>query len=216
METAFATAMAASRRSPKLARLRRLLGAEYVRFERTVRCLATIDERPASRSEIIRPPTLKFESSGYWKPLDFGEIGVDPDGRPVVGKTWTQRTDAWESSSPANFLLARSRKQPLQEQSEYVYVVRSPGHAGDIYKIGRTSREVGTRNRELSGRTETPLPFEVLASWPVRDAAQVEEKVHAELEPFRLSSRREFFKLPLPRIIETIQRVSREIDLTDT
>jgi len=48
--------------------------------------------------------------------------------------------------------------------------VRSPSHAADIYKFGRTTRTVKARTDELTGSTSTPLPFDVLASWPVEES----------------------------------------------
>jgi hypothetical protein len=70
-----------------------------------------------------------------------------------------------------------------------------------------TTRDVSTRVGELSGSTATPLPFDVLASWPVRSAAAAEGKIHDALEPYRVSPRREFFRAPLPTIIRTIDQL---------
>ena len=92
-------------------------------------------------------------------------------------------------------------------EREYIYVMRSPSHAADIYKIGFTTRDVPARADELTRSTSAPLPFGVLASWPVENAQLTEQLVHERLAAYRLSPRREFFRLPLSDIVRSIEAV---------
>jgi hypothetical protein len=150
---------------------------------------------------------MNFSSSGYWKPLDPGQIGSSADGLPIMGKTWVHRTEVWTSTSPEEFFATRFHEQPHATEAEVIYVMRSPSHSTDIYKIGSTTRRASNRQRELSGATSTPLPFEILASWYVADARAIEKAVHEALAPYRLTPRREFFRLPLSQIVRTIERI---------
>jgi hypothetical protein len=65
-----------------------ILGASAVPFFRTVRCLSPGTLRDA-HEQVVNPPDLKFESTGYWRPLKPGEIGEDKDGQAIA-----QRFDA--------------------------------------------------------------------------------------------------------------------------
>ena len=203
-DTEFLTQLGADAKGPKTRRIRKELGDNYYHPRRTVHCMPA---PPTSRSSqfTVRPPELRSASLGFWKALLPGEIGSAHDGTPIVGKTWVQRTETWESTTPTDFLA--KRLQPTALNAEYIYVTRSPSHVADLYKVGMTTREVGARVAELSGSTSAPLPFEILAYWPVPDAALAERVVHEALAPYRVSARREFFRAPLPRIIQTIDRV---------
>lgn len=78
-------------------------------------------------------------------------------------------------------------------QSGYVYLLKNEAMPG-IYKIGMTNRTVEERVKELSLSTSIPLPFEVVCSVEVDNAAEAEGELHEEFEEFRISKSREFFK----------------------
>jgi hypothetical protein len=205
-ETEFLTNLGLEAKEPTAKRLQREMGDSYFISSRTIRCIAPT-QQTAALSYRIAPPQLAFATEGFWKPLAPGEIGSTPDGMAIVGKTWVHRTESWDSISPSEFL---TRQLALQTHSQYLYVTRSPSHAQDLYKIGMTTREVADRISELSGSTAAPLPFEVLASWPVRNAVVTERRVHQALSTFRVSPRREFFRVPLSIIIRTIDQIVAE------
>jgi hypothetical protein len=209
-ETEFLTELGVEGKEPRARRILRVLGKYPFSRRRTVHCLSGPAPDPGSLGPSdyrVRPPELTFDTRGFWKPLGQGLIGAAPDGTPVVGKTWVQRTEAWESSSPEEFLARRRRAPDQGSPSEYIYVIRSPGHAADLYKVGMTRREVSTRADELTNSTAAPLPFGVLASWAVMDASAAERAIHDALAPYRVSSRREFFRVSLPVIIRIIDGV---------
>ena len=207
--TEFLTTLGVEAKEPKAKRLRRELGQAYFKLKRTVRCLPAPQEaRPPAFA--VQPPELEFETRGFWKPLPPGQIGTAADGTAIFGKTWVQRTEAWESTSPAEF-LARGASAP-EAHSEFIYIARSSSHAVDLYKVGMTTRDVRTRVGELTASTSSPLPFEVLASWPVRDAAAAERRIHEALRAYRVSPRREFFRAPLPTILRVISGLLAERD----
>ena len=88
-----------------------------------------------------------------------------------------------------------------------VYVMRSGSHGLDVYKIGKTRRPPDVRANELTRATGVPTPFGVLASWEVGDIDVVEREAHRRLRPYRVSRRREFFRVQLSTIVEEISRI---------
>lgn len=74
----------------------------------------------------------------------------------------------------------------------YVYCLSNP-YMPDLYKIGMTHKSVIARANELSSPTAVPDDFEVFFYIEVEDPRMVEASIHAELEPFRINSGREFF-----------------------
>jgi hypothetical protein len=148
----FLTTMGTEQKSPKVRRLRRELGNSYFRPRSLAYCLTDLPVEPASQYR-VDPPDMKFESTGFWKALDPGQVGASADGTPVVGKTWVYRTETWESSAPETFLASRANAAIPEDSREFIYVLRSPSHSADIYKIGLTTRSVATRtgfSRSLS------------------------------------------------------------------
>jgi hypothetical protein len=153
---------------------------------------------------------MEFSSEGYWRHLVPGQIGEDVDGNPIIGRTWVRRLESWSARNPESFLLQRSTTVPIGPDPGRIYVIRSPAHDIDVYKVGFTRRTVDERARELGTATGVPLPFAVLASWDVANCAGTEGEVHRRLESRRVSSRREFFHATLPEIVATIEGVIAE------
>jgi T5orf172 domain len=171
-----------------------------------IHCLARSTRGVADGTE-IKPPEMAFQSGGYWKPLMPSEIGQDKDGTPIVGRSWVTRTENWSASKPQAFLLTRPVPPVTGPDAGIIYVMRSDAHALEVYKIGLTRRTAGERSRELSSATGVPLPFGILAQWDVGDCAGVEAAVHEKLRAYRVSDRREFFRLPLRSIVAVINSV---------
>jgi|GEM_PF-2348119 len=205
VKSEFMTQMGLEPKTSKVKRVRRDLGEEYFRSTAAVDCLSAA-ANVAAHEFAVAPPTLQFNSTGYWKALEPGEIGTTRNGRPIVGKTWVHRTEMWESTAPETF-LARSTPVDDSADSGRLYIMRSPSHAADIYKIGITTRDVVSRKNELTGATSTPLPFEILASWSVGNVKAIENEVQRALAPYRLSPRREFFRLPLAELVRIIEPI---------
>lgn len=103
VETEFLTNLGADSKTSKVKRIRRELGDEYFRPVARVKCLASSSACSASEYSVT-PPEMKFESTGYWRPLEAGQIGTNADGVPIIGKTWVHRSETWESTPPAVFV----------------------------------------------------------------------------------------------------------------
>ncbi len=206
-ETQFVTDLGTDRDEKEVREAVSELGKDEVPFTRMVRCLAAARTTTATLDRNLEPPPLTFKSEGYWKPLPLGKVGEDKSGNPIVGKTWVQRIESWSAESPASFLIRRQTVKPKGAEPGTVYVMRSPSHEVDLYKIGFTRRGAEERARDLGAATGVPLPFAVIASWEVGDCSGVEREVHRKLDERRINPRREFFYASLSEIIATIESV---------
>ncbi|MBA4030931.1 MAG: hypothetical protein C0478_08570 [Planctomyces sp.] len=177
-------------------------------YKRVVHCLAK-RKSTLPNTTGITPPKMKFEQSGFWRQLEPGQIGKDADDNPIVGRTWVARHDNWSAEEPSTFLLERTDPAPTGSDPGTVYVVRSPAHGPDIFKIGLTRRPTEARLKELSN-TSTPLPFEALATWPVGNCAIIESAIHKSLQEYRINSRREFFRCNLMTITAAVTNAIEE------
>jgi len=211
-ETRFVTELHATRDNKHIRNAIRELGEEEITFSRSVRCLTPFCSRDTIERRCVDPPAMEFASTGYWRSIPPGEIGEDKDGSPIVGRTWVQRLESWSARSPRSFLLQRTRDLPEGPNAGSIYIMRSPAHEVDVYKVGFTKRSVEDRSSELSSATGVPLPFGVLARWDVQDCIAVEREVHRRLNERRLTSRREFFRSSLSEIVATIECVIAELE----
>lgn len=87
----------------------------------------------------------------------------------------------------------------------YIYVMRSPSHGRDIYKVGYTDRDPEVRARELSSTTAAPVAFLVVQAWAVINGLAAERAAHDALTMYRLSSNREFFQAAYASLRERIE-----------
>ncbi len=176
-----------------------------------------------SNSPIIRPiiPTYyKTESNGHWRRLQPGSIGRGPDGSQETGRTWVKEKSKWretievprtiyvKSTIRAAKLKATEYEKAAQSTSESIisddlnssvgygelYVLRCTVMKDELYKVGWTSGSAKSRAKQLSSATGVPVSFVVVDSWKHEDAEALEKSVHAMLEPYRVSDRREFFQ----------------------
>ena len=79
----------------------------------------------------------------------------------------------------------------------YVYILTNPSFKEDWVKIGKSSRPVDVRSKELDN-TAVPLPFEIYATLKTVKYQQVEKQLHKmidELTDLRVRARREFFNI---------------------
>lgn len=81
----------------------------------------------------------------------------------------------------------------------------------EVYKVGWTSGTAEERARVLSAATGVPSSFVVVDSWPHENAEALEKNVHAILDPYRISERREFFQADYTKISELIETEIRRI-----
>ncbi len=79
----------------------------------------------------------------------------------------------------------------------YVYILTNPSFREDWVKIGRSSRPVDVRSKELDN-TAVPLPFEIYATLQTSKFGQIEKMLHGLLDQVankRIRKNREFFNV---------------------
>lgn len=91
---------------------------------------------------------------------------------------------------------------------EIVYVFTNLSFP-DWVKIGRC-KDLKARLKSLSQNTATPLPFRCFYACKVADAKKVEKQLHSVFAQYRVSSRREFFKVDAEMVVNVLQLVAEE------
>ena len=79
----------------------------------------------------------------------------------------------------------------------YVYIPTNPSFREDWVKIGKSSRPVDVRSKELDN-TAVPLPFEIYATLKTAKYDKVEKQIHKQIDrltDLRIRQNREFFNI---------------------
>ncbi len=79
----------------------------------------------------------------------------------------------------------------------WVYILTNPSFREDWVKIGKSSRPVDIRSKELDN-TAVPLPFEIFATLKTSKYEIVERKIHKTIDrltDLRIRQNREFFNI---------------------
>ncbi len=79
----------------------------------------------------------------------------------------------------------------------WVYILTNPSFREDWVKIGKSSRPVDVRSKELDN-TAVPLPFEIFATLKTAKYEIVERKIHKAIDrltDLRIRQNREFFNI---------------------
>ncbi len=96
----------------------------------------------------------------------------------------------------------------------YVYILTNPSFREDWVKIGKSSRPVDVRSKELDN-TAVPLPFEIFATMKTRKYNEVEKLVHKTIDrltDLRIRQNREFFNVAPQIALDIFQDIAMTID----
>ena len=96
----------------------------------------------------------------------------------------------------------------------YVYILTNPSFREDWVKIGKSSRPVDVRSKELDN-TAVPLPFEIFATMKTTKYNEAEKHVHHYIERFtdlRIRNNREFFNVKPEEALEVFYDVAMLLD----
>ncbi len=94
----------------------------------------------------------------------------------------------------------RKKEKAVDKSSEnqgWVYILTNPSFREDWVKIGKSSRPVDVRSKELDN-TAVPLPFEIYATLKTAKYEIVEKKIHKAIDrltDLRIRQNREFFNI---------------------
>ncbi len=95
------------------------------------------------------------------------------------------------------------------KEAGYVYILTNPSFKEDWVKIGKSSRPVNIRSKELDN-TAVPLPFEIYATLKTVKYSEAEKLIHHYIERFtnlRIRNNREFLMLRLMRLLQFSRRL---------
>ena len=92
----------------------------------------------------------------------------------------------------------------------YVYILTNPSFREDCVKIGKSSRPVDVRSKELDN-TAVPLPFEIFATMKTVKYNEVEKLVHKTIDrltDLRIRQNREFFNITPSEALNILKRMA--------
>lgn len=96
----------------------------------------------------------------------------------------------------------------------FVYILTNPSFREDWVKIGKSSRPVDIRSKELDN-TAVPLPFEIFATMETVKYNEVERLVHKTIDrltDLRIRQNREFFNVPPQMALDIFYDIALTID----
>lgn len=103
-----------------------------------------------------------------------------------------------------------------EKEIGYVYILTNPSFREDWVKIGKSSRPVDIRSKELDN-TAVPLPFEIYATMKTSKFNEVEKLVHKSIDrftDFRIRQNREFFNVPPHKLHWKYSRILHQLLMT--
>lgn len=96
----------------------------------------------------------------------------------------------------------------------YVYILINPSFREDWVKIGKSSRPVDVRSKELDN-TAVPLPFEIYATIKTVKYNEVEKHVHKTIDrltDLRIRQNREFFNVAPQIALDIFYDIAKMIE----
>lgn len=100
------------------------------------------------------------------------------------------------------------------KEAGYVYILTNPSFREDWVKIGKSSRPVDIRSKELDN-TAVPLPFEIYATLKTVKYEQVEKLIHKTIDrltDLRIRQNREFFNVSPAKALDILKDISTTLD----
>lgn len=102
----------------------------------------------------------------------------------------------------------------MENETGYVYILTNPSFREDWAKIGKSSRPVDVRSKELDN-TAVPLPFEIYATLKTTKYAKVERQIHKQIDrltDLRIRQNREFFNIAPSVALDIMRDIADLLD----
>lgn len=100
------------------------------------------------------------------------------------------------------------------DEQGFVYILTNPSFREDWVKIGKSTRPVDIRSKELDN-TAVPLPFEIFATMRTKKFNEVELLVHKTIDrltDLRIRQNREFFNVAPQVALDIFCDIAKTID----
>lgn len=101
-----------------------------------------------------------------------------------------------------------------ENEKGFVYILTNPSFKEDWVKIGKSSRPVDVRSKELDN-TAVPLPFEIFATIKTAKYNEVEKLVHKTIDrltDLRIRQNREFFNVNPYVALDILKDIATTLD----
>jgi hypothetical protein len=102
----------------------------------------------------------------------------------------------------------------MENKKGYVYILTNPSFREDWVKIGKSSRSVDVRSKELDN-IAVPLPFEIYATLKTSKYEKVEKLIHKTIDrltDLRIRQNREFFNVQPQVALDILKDITTTID----
>ncbi len=102
----------------------------------------------------------------------------------------------------------------MEHTKGYVYVLTNKSFRDDWVKIGKSSRPVDVRSKELDN-TAVPLPFDIFATMQTKKYGEVERFIHKQIDlltNLRIRPNREFFNVNPDKALAILLDMALTID----
>lgn len=102
----------------------------------------------------------------------------------------------------------------MENEAGFVYILTNPSFREDWVKIGKSSRPVNVRSKELDN-TAVPLPFEIYATLKTTKYAKVEKQIHKQIDrltDLRIRQNREFFNIAPSVALDIMRDIADLLD----
>lgn len=102
----------------------------------------------------------------------------------------------------------------MEKEKGYVYILTNKSFRDDWVKIGKSSRPVDVRSKELDN-TAVPLPFDIFATMQTEKYAEIEKIIHKQIDrltDLRIRQNREFFNVQPEQALEILLDLATAFD----
>lgn len=102
----------------------------------------------------------------------------------------------------------------MEKEKGFVYILTNKSFRDDWVKIGKSSRPVDVRSKELDN-TAVPLPFDIFATIQTEKYAKIERIIHKQIDrltDLRIRQNREFFNVHPDQALEILLDLAEAFD----
>ena len=96
-----------------------------------------------------------------------------------------------------------------------IYIAHNLRDGESIFKVGKTERSVEERMSELTSATSNLGKYSAIAYFVVLDIDSAEKACHKRLSRYRVQNNREYFELPLPRLLKIVAEETESYSARD-
>lgn len=115
--------------------------------------------------------------------------------------------------SAVMFIDSLDRRYGMNKDVGWIYAMRNIEFKRPLLKIGMTSRPPFERAVELASATGVPGAFDLIYFVHVFSCRQAERFVHERLVEFRCGPAKEFFEVPLGRVVDAFDAAAERFPI---